>query len=95
MNDQRIKELFGAAKKETSTTPEEGFDILVMQQIRSNPARAELTVADVLGRWFPRLALAAVAVIALCIAGDFVYSASVPSPSESAAQLSIQDSAEY
>jgi hypothetical protein len=94
MKDRKLNQLFRALKREKSPAPVEGFDLLVMQQIRRNPARTELSISDVLGRWFPRLAMAAVAVIALCIAGDFAYSTSGPSLSESAAQLSIQESAE-
>jgi hypothetical protein len=94
MKDPKLNQLFRALKREKSATPAEGFDVLVMQQIRRNPARAELTVSDLLGQWFPRLAVVAVALIALCIAGDFVYSTSGPSLNESAAQLSIQESAE-
>ena len=94
MNNRKLNQLFRALKRATPPAPTEGFDLLVLQQIRRNPTRSELTISDVLGRWFPRLALAAVAVIALCIAGDFVYSTNGPSLSESAAQLSIQDSAE-
>ena len=94
MNNHKLNQLFRALKRDTPPAPPEGLDLLVMQQIHRNPARAQLTVTDVLGRWFPRLAVAAVAVIAVCIAGDFVYSTNGPSLSESAAQLSIQDSAE-
>jgi hypothetical protein len=90
MNDQRLNQLFRAAKKETSAAPAEGFDLLVMQQIRRDPTRHELTVSDVLGMWFPRLALAAAAVIALCAVGDYVSSSSAPNLTDSAAQLSEQ-----
>lgn len=94
MKDHKLNQLFRALKRQTPPALPEGLDLLVMQQIRRNPARAQLTISDVLGRWFPRLAVAAVAIIALCIAGDFVYSTHGPSLSESAAQLSIQESAE-
>lgn len=94
MNDQRLKELFGAAKRETSTAPGEGFDLLVLQQIRRNPQRAELSIPDLLGRWFPRLALAAVAVIALCVVGDLLYTSDSPSLTDNAAQVSDQYFAE-
>jgi hypothetical protein len=94
MNDHKLNQLFRVLKRSTPPAPAEGLDQLVMQRIRRNPARSEITLSDVLGRWFPRLALAAVAVIALCIAGDFAYSTNGPSLSESAAQLSIQEFAE-
>ncbi len=92
MNDQRLNQLFSAAKKEKSPAPSEGFDLLVMQQIQRDPSRAELSIADLLGMWFPRLALAAVAVIALCVVTEFVSTA--PTLTDSAAQLSVQEFAE-
>lgn len=94
MNDNRLNQLFAATKGEAPAAPSEGFDLLVMQQIRRNPARAELTISDVLGMWFPRLAVAAAAIIALCIAGDLVSSSNGPSLSVTAAQLSEQFYAE-
>lgn len=92
MNDRRLRQLFNTVKKEQSAGANEGFDLLVMRQIRRNPARAELTISDLLGRWFPRLALASVAVIALCLVSEFVFTG--PTLTDSAAQLSIQESAE-
>ena len=92
MNDRKLRQLFGAAKKETPPAPEDGFDALVMQQIRRNPARAELTITDVLGMWYPRLALAAAAVIALCLVSEIISSG--PNLTDSAAQLSITELAE-
>jgi hypothetical protein len=88
MNDRKLKQLFDAARRETPAEPMEGFERLVMQQIQCNPARAELTISDVLNRWFPRLAVAAAAVIALCVISE--YTASGPSLTDSAVQLSDQ-----
>jgi hypothetical protein len=90
MNDRKIKQLFAAAHKDTAPAPAEGFELLVMQQIRCNPTRHELTISDLLGRWFPRLALASVTIIALCFVGELVFSSGAPSLTESAAQLSDQ-----
>jgi hypothetical protein len=90
MNDPKLNQLFNAARREAIATPAEGFELLVMQQIQRNPARAELTIFDLLGRWFPRLAFVAAAVIALSVVGDVVYSSDNPSLSDSAAQLSDQ-----
>lgn len=92
MNNRKLRELIGAARKQKSAAPTEGFDLLVMQQIRCNPARMELSITDVLGRWFPRLALAAVAVIALCVVTEFTSTG--PDLTDSAAQLSAQYLAE-
>ena len=92
MNDNKLKQLIGALKKEKPAAPADGFDLLVMQQIRRNPRRAEISVSDVLGRWFPRLAFASAAIIVLCIVGEYVSSG--PTLTETAAQLSIQELAE-
>lgn len=94
MKDHKLNQLFRALKRETPPAQPEGLDLLVMQQIRRNPTRAELTISDLLSRWRPRLAVAAVAIITVCLAGEFVYSTNGPSLSESAAQLSIQELAE-
>jgi len=90
MNDRKLNQLFSAAGREKPAAPADGFELLVLQQIQRNPARAELTISDVLGMWFPRLALVAATVIALCVVGDFVSSSDSPSLSDSASQLSDQ-----
>ena len=92
MNDKKLNQLFDAARREVAPTPTEGFERLVMQQISRNPARAELTISDVLNLWFPRLAAAAAAVIVLCVVGEYVSSG--PSLTDSATQLSYQYLAE-
>ena len=79
MNERKLNQLFTAAKSEPPAAPNEGFAFLVMQQIQRNPARTELSVSDVLGLWFPRLAVAAAAVIAMCVIGEVVFSSSAPS----------------
>jgi hypothetical protein len=90
MNSRKLNQLFTAAKREAPAAPAEGFAFLVMQQIQRNPAHAELSMSDVLGQWFPRLAVAAAALIALCVISEYVSSSNAPSLSESAAQLSDQ-----
>jgi len=89
--NEKLNRLFAAAKRETPAAPTEGFASLVMQQIQQNPARVEPSITDLLGVWYPRLAFAAAAVIALCVIGDFVSSSNAPTLSESAAQLSMAD----
>lgn len=88
MNDKKLNQLFDVARREKPAAPAEGFEQLVMQQIQRNPARVELTISDVLNLWFPRLAVAAAALIALCVIGE--YTASGPSLTDSALQLSDQ-----
>jgi hypothetical protein len=92
MNDNRLNQLFNATRRETPAAPAEGFELLVMQQIQRQPGRMEPSISDVLGLWFPRLAVAAAAIIAVCVIGDFMSSG--PSLSDSAAQLSVQYFAE-
>jgi hypothetical protein len=92
--NEKLHQLFAAARSERPAAPSEGFASLVMNQIQRNPARRELSMSDMLGMWFPRLAVAAAAVIALCVIGDFVSSSNAPSLSENAAQLSDQFFAE-
>jgi hypothetical protein len=90
MNSEKLGQLFRAARDETPSTPAEDFDLRVLQQIRRNPAREELSVFDQLTAWFPRIALAAAAMIALCVASEFIFSREVPSLADSASQLSEQ-----
>ncbi|HEX4263399.1 MAG TPA: hypothetical protein VH597_03585 [Verrucomicrobiae bacterium] len=92
MNDKKLNHLFNASRRGTPAAPAEGFETLVMRQIQRDPVRAELSISDVLGLWFPRLAVAAAAVIAMCVISDFVSSG--PSLTDSAAQLSVQYFAE-
>ena len=89
MNDRKLEQLFDTAKSDAAPAPNEGFAFLVMQQIQHNPARAELAVSDVISMWFPRLAVLAAAVIAICVVSEMVISSNAPSLSESAAQLSV------
>ena len=88
MNDRKLTRLFHAARNETPPAPNEGFAFLVMRQIQSDTGRAEPTVSDVLGMWFPRLAVMAAALIGICVISEVVSSTNAPSLSESAAQLS-------
>jgi hypothetical protein len=88
MNDKRLNQLFDAARRETPAAPAEGFESLVLRQIQRHPARSELSISDLLGLWFPRLAVAAATIIAISVLSDFVSSG--PSLTESAVQLSNQ-----
>ena len=92
MKNRKLRELFGAVKRQKPASPTEGFELLVMQQIRRNPARIELSISDILGQWFPRLALAAAVVIAVCALTEFASTG--PSLTDSVAQLSVQYLAE-
>lgn len=88
MNDTKLKNLFAAARQEVPPPATDGFDLLVMQAIQREPARRAVTVFDQLNLLFPRFAWAAVAVIAVCAAGDWLVA--VPSLTDGVAQISQQ-----
>ena len=94
MNDKKLKQLFASACRETSTAPPEDFAADVLRAIRREPpvaAPETISVFDQLNLWFPRLALAASAVIVLCVAADYgLTMADVPSLSDGVSQLSSQ-----
>jgi len=90
MNDDKLGRIFAAARKENPPVPAEGFDLVVMQAIKREPFRRVATVADQLTMLFPRLAWAAIAVIALCVAGDWLAGGGQTSLTEGVAQISQQ-----
>jgi hypothetical protein len=93
MNDRKLKQLFASARKATAPTPPADFAADVLRMIRHEPPAAPATISifDQLNLWFPRLALAASAVIVLCLAADWGLAAvGVPSLSDGVSQLSAQ-----
>jgi len=99
MNEKKLQRLFAAARKDAAPLPPDGFvpaDFVadVLRQVRNEPAVGQpvpATIFDQLNALFPRLALAAAAVIILCIAADFgLTSAGLPELGDGAAQLSSQ-----
>jgi len=94
MNERKLNQLFGAARKETPPWPEAGFENLVLTAIRHEPrlkAPSPVSLSDQLGALFPRLAWAAVLVVGLCVAADFGLGAlDVPSLTDGVAQISAQ-----
>jgi hypothetical protein len=88
MNDPKLKKIFEAVRQNIPTAPPDGFEFLVMQAIRREPAPRVATVSDQLNALFPRLAWAAILTIALCVAGDWLASDAQPSLTDGAAQLS-------
>ena len=89
MNDTKLKNLFAAARREVPPAATDGFDLLVMQAVRREPARrAATTIFDELNALFPRFAWAAISVIAVCVAGDWL--AGAPSLTDGVAQISQQ-----
>lgn len=90
MNDDQLKRLFTAARKENPPAPAKGFDFLVMQAVKHEPVPRAATVSDQLNALFLRLALAAVAIIALCVAGDWLDASAQTSLTDGVTQLSQQ-----
>jgi anti-sigma-K factor RskA len=94
MNDRKLKRLFASARRETAPVPPEDFAADVLRAIRREPPVATpetISIFDQLNLWFPRLALAASAVIVLCVAADYgLTAAGVPGLSDGVSQLSAQ-----
>jgi hypothetical protein len=93
MNNRKLKQLFAAARKETAPAPAEDFAADVLHIIRREPPTTPeaFLIFDQLNLWFPRIALAASAVIVLCFALDYgLTAAGVPSLSDGVSQLSAQ-----
>lgn len=94
MNENKLKQLFASARNETAPAPPEGFAGDVVRAIRRGPpvaAPPALSLADQLNRLFPRLALAAVAAIVLCLAADYgMTAAGVPELNDGVSQISAQ-----
>jgi hypothetical protein len=78
MNDRKLKKLFELTRGETPSAPPDGFDSRVMFVLRREPRAGAPSLWDQLEQLFPRLAVAMVLVIGICVAGDFAYSALHP-----------------
>jgi hypothetical protein len=94
MNERKLKQLFTSARQKTAPVPPEDFAADVLRAIRREPPAAaseSILIFDQLNLWFPRLALAASAVIVLCVAADYgLTAAGVPGLSDGVSQLSAQ-----
>jgi len=91
MNEKKIKQLFEAARLETLPAPPPDFAADVLRAVRREPAAKPdepFSIFDHLNRLFPRVALAAAAVIVFCAVADFT--ASLPGVEDGAAQVSAQ-----
>jgi len=77
MSEEKLRKLFTAAREETAPVPPEDFLEDVLRMARSEPRVMARTssLSDGLDRLFPRIAFAALAVIVLCVAADFVLTA--------------------
>ncbi len=94
MNEKKIKQLFTVARNEAAPLLPADFAADVLRAVCHEPKVAALPAVspfDQLNFLFPRLALAAAAVIVLCVAADFGFtSAGLPESGDGATQWSAQ-----
>ena len=94
MNEKKLKQLFGAARKQSAPAPPADFATDVLRAIHREPlapAAESFSVWEHLNGLFPRVALAAAAVIILCVAADWgLTAAGLPDVSDGAAQVTSQ-----
>ena len=94
MNEKKLKQLFASARKEVAPAVSPDFAGDVLRAVRREPVPGpaeSFSVWEHLNALFPRLALAAAAVIVLCVAADWgLTAAGMPGISEGTAQLTSQ-----
>jgi hypothetical protein len=94
MNEKKLKQLFAAARQETAPPPSPDFAGDVLRAARREPPATAVELRSVwehLDAMFTRTALAAVAVIILCVAADWgLTAAGLPGVNDGAAQVTSQ-----
>lgn len=94
MNEKKIKQLFAAARNEPAPgVPPEFADDVLRAIRREQPSRSQWTFSlwENLNAWFPRVALAAAAVILLCLAADWgLTAAGLPGITDGTVQMTSQ-----
>ncbi|MDB6015753.1 MAG: hypothetical protein JWR19_242 [Pedosphaera sp.] len=92
MNDRKLKELFELSRGEQPPTPPMGFDARVVTALRreSRSQAGPLSLWEQLGQLLPRLAVATVMVVGVCVAVDFYASTDAPSLTAGIDQISDQ-----
>ena len=94
MNNLKLKQLFAAARRETPPVPATDFAAAVLRVARRETPEempAPAGILEQLNGWFPRLALASLMLIVLCVAADNLLTAASPADSgDMAAQFSSQ-----
>ena len=78
MNENKLKQLFAAARRSTAPEPPKDFAEDVLRAARQLPrdrhgSPFEPGIFEQLNAWFPRVALAAAALICLCVALELGY----------------------
>lgn len=75
MNERKFKRLFELARSETPpVAAEEDFDARVLAAIRRERRKAPVSLWEQIGELFPRLAVAAVVLMAACVLTDYCSS---------------------
>lgn len=94
MKRQKLDQLFGQARKAQAPPPPADFEADVLRAVRRESRITDtepVLLFDMLGAWFPRLALVAALVITLSVIADFTLGAAgVPNLNEAVAQASEQ-----
>jgi hypothetical protein len=87
MKESKIQKLFEAARKEAAPEVNFTFSQSVISAIRRDARQPQTSsLFDQLGALFPRLALASVIIIGLCIATEFYFSSSAQTTSAEVTQ---------
>lgn len=94
MKNSRLNKLFELARAETAPVPPPDFAADVLRAVRREPScrpAGTLPVFEQLNGWFPRIAVAAAALMLLCVAADFgLTAAGMPELGDSVSQASAQ-----
>jgi hypothetical protein len=94
MNGKKLKQLFASARNESAPLPPADFASDIMRAVRQEPPPMPVgpfSVWEHLNGLFPRLALAAAAVIILCAAADWgLTAAGLPEVGDGTTQVASQ-----
>jgi hypothetical protein len=74
MTPMKLEQLFNAARQERPPVPRPGFSSRVVENLRGEAKAAPPDLLEHLAELFPRVAWAAVLVLALCILAEFWFS---------------------
>lgn len=94
MKEEKLKQLFTAARNETAPAPPPDFAADVLRSARREPpaaGREAVSLLDQLNLLFPRIVLVAAAIILLCVAADYVMTAAgLPRIGDGVSQIAAQ-----
>jgi hypothetical protein len=94
MNGKKLRQLFESARQAASPVPPQGFAAGVLRAAGREPvpeSAGSISLLDHLNSLFPRVALAAMALIILCALAEFGLTASsLPGVEDGASQVSSQ-----